>query len=132
MSIELRHRITVRIPPDVHARLRSIASASERTVSDVVRHAVEGVSVRPRQQMRGRRELIRQLNRIGNNLNQQTRLLHLLRHRGDLPDLEAILMVLGQVEATVLSVSRRVAQANQEPAARRPGRKDRSPGELGE
>ena len=120
MPIELRHRVTIRFSQEVYARLRRVARASQRTVSDVVRHAVEGLPLRPRRWNQGHDDLARQLARIGNNLNQQTRILHLLKHRGDLPDLEAILSMLGQVEDTLQSVSRSVAEANPRLAARRP------------
>lgn len=110
MPIELCHRITVRISPDAFVRLQAIASESQRTVSDVVRHAVEGLPVRPRRQSRSHDDLIRQLIRIGNNLNQQTRLLHLFKHRGDLPDLETLLATLEQVKGTLRLVSGRVKE----------------------
>ena len=109
MSIELCHRITVRFSPEVYARLVTVAGQTERTVSDVVRHAVEGLSVRPRRQGRQHAELIHQLIRLGNNLNQQTRVLHLLKHRGNLPDAQVLLSTLKEVEGVLRSISQRVA-----------------------
>ncbi len=106
MPSALCHRITVRFSPEVYARLESVAGQTRRTVSDVVRHAVEGLAVRPRGQRQEDRALIRQLIRIGVNLNQQTRLLHLLRHRGDLPDLDLVLTTLEEVKEILRSTSR--------------------------
>jgi len=77
-SMQLPRRITVRFSPEVYARLATVAGRTKRTLSDVVRHAVEGVPLHPRRQHRGHDSLIHQLIRVGNNLNQQTRLLHLL------------------------------------------------------
>ena len=68
MPIDLCRRITVRLSPEVYARLETVAGRTERTVSDVVRHAVEGVPVRPRRQSRAHEALIRQLIRVGSNL----------------------------------------------------------------
>ena len=109
MPIELSHRITVRLSPEVFARLETLAGQTQRTVSDIVRHAVEGLPVRPRRRSRGHDDLIRQLVRIGNNLNQQTHLLHLLKHRGDLPDAEGLLATLEQVRGALQTVSRQVS-----------------------
>ena len=111
MSTELTRRITVRVSPEVYAHLAAVAGQTQRTVSDVVRHAVEGVPVRSRQQRPGHDALIHQLIRVGSNLNQQTRLLHLLKHRGDLPDFEVLLATLVQVENTLRSVSRQLRRA---------------------
>ncbi len=108
MPTELAHRITVRISPEAYARLASVAGQTQRTVSDVVRHAVEGLAVRPRRQRREEGALIQQLIRIGSNLNQVTRLLHLLRHRGDLPDLEPLLTTLQEVKEILRATSRHV------------------------
>ncbi len=106
MPIDLCRRITVRLSPEVYARLETVAGRTERTVSDVVRHAVEGLPVHPRRQSRAHEALIRQLIRVGNNLNQQTRILHLLKHRGDLPDAGVLLATLKEVKAVLRSVSR--------------------------
>ncbi len=48
MPTDLCHRITVRLSPEIFARLETVAGQTERTISDVVRHAVEGLAVRPR------------------------------------------------------------------------------------
>ncbi len=108
MPTELSHRITVRLSPEIYARLETVAGQTERTVSDVVRHAVEGLAVRPRRQYRERDALVQQLIRVGSNLNQMTRLMHLLRHRGGFPDAEVLLATLREVEGTVRSLSRRL------------------------
>ena len=108
MPIELSRRITVRFSPEVYARLEATAGQTERTVSDIVRHAVEGLPLRPRRHRGEHDELIRQLVRIGNNLNQETRVLHLLKHRGDLPDAEVLLSTLKEVEGVLRSISQRV------------------------
>ncbi len=109
MPIELSRKVTIRLSPEVYGRLAAVASQTQRTVSDVVRCAVEDLPVRPRRQDRHLGELIRQLARIGNNLNQQSRVLHLLKHRGDLPDGEALLATLKRVQETLQTVSRQVA-----------------------
>ena len=108
MPSELIRRITIRVSPEVYDRLATVAAETRRTVSDVVRHALERRPIRHRRRERPHGELIRQLVRVGNNLNQQTRLLHLLRHRGDLPDAEALLATLEEVQATLKSVSSEV------------------------
>ncbi len=108
VSTDLARRITVRLSPEVYTRLESVAGQTQRTVSDVVRHAVEGLAVRPLQQRRENDAVIHQLIRLGNNLNQQTRLLHLLRHRGHLPDPEVLLATLREVQGAVQSLSHRL------------------------
>ncbi len=104
MPIDLSRRITVRLSPEVYARLETVAGQTQRTISDIVRHAVEGVPVRPRRRSRDDEALIRQLVRVGSNLNQQTRLLHLLKHRGDLPDCEVVLARLEELEGMLQAV----------------------------
>ncbi len=111
MPTDLTRRITVRLPPEVHVRLQTVASRTERTVSDIVRHAVEGLPVRHRRHSPGHADLIHQLIRVGSNLNQQTRVLHLLKHRGDFPDSEVLLATLKEVKGMLRSVSRQVRRA---------------------
>ncbi len=113
MPIELCRRITVRFSPEVYARLETVAGQTERTVSDVVRHAVEGLPVHPRRRGRRHDDLIHQLIRVGNNLNQQTRLLHVLKHRGNLPDVEVLLATLKEMKGMLRSISRRVGDTEQ-------------------
>ena len=105
MPNELIKRITVRVSPHAYERLAAIARETQRTVSDVVRHALERRPIRGRRRERRNTDLVRQLIRVGNNLNQLTRLLHLLKHRGDLPDAQALLATLEKVQATLQSVS---------------------------
>ncbi len=97
MSKDLSRRVTVRFSPEIYAHLEAVAGRTERTVSDVVRLSVQGVAVRPLRRKQERQELVRQLLRIGNNLNQETRLLHLLKHRGEFPDSEILLATLQEV-----------------------------------
>ncbi len=104
MPSELCRRITVRVSPKAYACLETVAGQTQRTVSDVVRHAVEGLAVRPRRQSRKDAALIRQLIRVGNNLNQQTRLLHMLKHRGDLPACEVLLATLEELEGMLRAI----------------------------
>ncbi len=101
---ELCRRITVRVSPKAYVRLETVAGQTQRTVSDIVRHAVEGPAVRPRRQGREDGALIRQLIRVGCNLNQQTRLLHLFKHRGDLPDCEVLLAMLEELEGMLRAI----------------------------
>ncbi len=104
MPNDLSHRITVRLSPEVYAHLEVVTGQTGRTVSDVVRLAVQGLAVRPQRLSREREELIRQLIRVGNNLNQQTRLLHLFKHRGDLPDCEVLLATLERLEGMLRAI----------------------------
>ncbi len=113
MPNELSHRITVRFSPEVYAHLEAVAGQTERTISDVVRLAVQGLAVRPLRLSRERGELIRQLVRIGVNLNQQTRLLHLLKHRGDFPNSDVLLATLEEVTATLRSVSNQLKKRDE-------------------
>ncbi len=113
MPNDFSHRITVRLSPEVFAHLETVAGQTERTVSDVVRLAVQGVAVRPLRRKQERQELIRQLLRIGGNLNQQTRLLHLLKHRGHLPDSEILLATLQEVAAILRLVLSRLKRPDE-------------------
>ncbi len=113
MPNDLSYRITVRLSPEVYAHLEAVAGQTERTVSDVVRLAVQGVAVRPLRRRRERQELIRQLVRIGGNLNQQTRVLHLLKHRGDFPDSDVLLTTLADVTAALGSISNQLKRRDE-------------------
>ena len=110
MPIELSRRVTIRLSPEDYERLAAVAGETDRSVSDVVRRAVVDLPIRPRRIAADHQELIHQLTRIGNNLNQETRVLHLLKHRGDLPDADALLATLEQVQDTLRSVAREVAR----------------------
>ena len=68
MPIELRRKITIRVTPEVYARLAAAARETQRTVSDIVRLALKGLPIRPRRRDGKQDELIRQLIRVGNNL----------------------------------------------------------------
>ncbi|HID09436.1 TPA: MobC family plasmid mobilization relaxosome protein [Candidatus Micrarchaeota archaeon] len=65
--------IKVRVSEDEYVRIRSVAMATGRTVSDLIREAIW----RPREwtepDRRAVEEMIRQVARIGNNLNQLAR-----------------------------------------------------------
>ncbi len=113
MPNDRSHRITVRLTPEIYAHLEAVVGQTERTVSDVVRLAVQGLAVRPLRLKRERQELIRQLVRIGSNLNQQTRLLHLLKHRGDFPDSDMLLATLEEVTAALGSISNQLKKRDE-------------------
>ena len=108
MPNELCRKITIRLSPETHARVKEVAARAQRTISDVVRSSLEGVPVRSRRRDDQLQELGRQLVRIGNNLNQQTRVLHQLKHQGLLPDAEILLGTLRELSGNVDSVSRRL------------------------
>ncbi len=108
MPIELCRKVTIRLAPEAYARLEEVAARTKRTVSDVVRRSLEGLPVRARRRDDHLQELARQLTRVGNNLNQQTRVLHQLKHRGFLPDDDVLLATLQELRGTVDSISRRL------------------------
>ena len=112
MAIELKHRVTVRFRPDDYRRLERKAKNSGTTVSGLIRDAALDLPPAPRRRRLADQDLINQLSRVGNNLNQQTRLLHQLRHRDLLPETAPVLAALRDVRKLLEAVARAVAEAS--------------------
>ncbi len=116
MAIKLSRFVGVRFHPDLYARLEKRAREERKPVGSVVRKACETALGLPPQQPPSRSlqdmSLLNQLARIGNNLNQQTRALHQLRHRELSPDFGALRGALGEVQELLEQVSTQVAEAN--------------------
>ncbi len=116
MAAKLSRIFPVRFHPDFYAVLEKRAREERKPVGAVIRTACEVVLGLPPQQppSRSLRDmgLLNQLARIGNNLNQQTRALHQLRHRKLAPDLGALRDVLEEVQQLLEQVSTQVAEAN--------------------
>ncbi len=111
MPIKLSRFVGVRFKPDDYQQLEQIAKGLGTTVSDLIRHAALGVPPPPRRRQLADQDLINQLSRLGNNLNQQTRLLHQLHYRDLPPDTAPVLDVLLEVRDLLNEVSRSVAEA---------------------
>ena len=111
MAIELDKVVTVRFKAADHSAWRDEARKGGLTVSAFIRDAALGVPPVPPRRRLADQDLINQLSRLGNNLNQQTRLLHQLRHRDLLPETAPVLAVLEDVRELLDEVSRSVAEA---------------------
>ncbi len=117
MTTERLSRISsVRFHPDVFAQLEKRARDAQEPVGAVIRKACEVALGLPPPQPPSRSipdmSLLNQLIRIGNNLNQETRALHQLRHRELSPDFAALRRVLEEVQQLLERVSAQVAEAN--------------------
>lgn len=112
MPIELSRFVGVRFKPDDYRLLEEKARQAGMTVSGLLRHAALGLPVTPRRRQLADQELINQLSRLGNNLNQQTRLFHQLQHRDLLPERATVLATLEDVRLLLNRVSRAVAEAS--------------------
>ncbi len=115
MPIELSRFVGVRFKPDDYRRLEEKAEGLGTTVSGLLRAAalaavLEAVPA-PRRQLADQ-DLINQLIRLGNNLNQQTRIFHQLRYRGLLPEAADVIALLKEIRDLVDKVSRAVAEAS--------------------
>ena len=111
MTVQLDKVVTIRFKAADYCALRDRAHGAGNTISDVIRAAVLGLPPPRRRRQLADKELLNQLSRLGNNLNQQTRLLHQLRHRGLPPEIAAVRAVLEEVRALLGEVSRSVAEA---------------------
>ncbi len=111
MAIELDKVVTVRFKAADYCALRHQASTRDETLSDLLRRAALGLPPAPARRTPIDRDLINQLSRLGNNLNQQTRLFHQLRYRGLLPETAPVLALLKEVRDLLEEVSRAVAEA---------------------
>ena len=112
MAIELTRTVTVRLSPELFERLKATARFNQLTRSEVVRQALQGLQPRPRRRVVADEELLQQLARYGNLLNQQTKVLHQLKHRGEFPQGEALLEVVGRAHAMLREVARRVEEVS--------------------
>ena len=112
MAIKLSRFVGVRFEPDDYRRLERVAARLGQPVSQVIRDAATGVRAKPRRRALADEDLINQLSRIGNTLNQQTRLLHQLRYRDLIPETAPVLAVLEDVRDLLREVSRRLAEAS--------------------
>ncbi len=112
MPIELSRFVGVRFRPDDYRQLEEKAAAAGVTVSDLIRHAALGLPPAPRRRQLADQDLINQLSRVGNNLNQQTRLFHQLQYRELLPEGAAVLAALEDIRRLLAVVSRAVAEAS--------------------
>ena len=114
MALELDKVVTVRFKAADYRALRHQAVERGETLSDLLRRAALGLPPAPvRRRKPIDQELINQLSRLGNNLNQQTRLFHQLRYRGLLPETAALLDLLEAVRDLLEKVSRAVAERAQ-------------------
>ncbi len=116
MPSRLSRIFPVRFHPDIVVRLEERALEERKSVGAVIRNACEVALDLPPQQSPSRSlpdmSLLNQLARIGNNLNQSTRALHQLRHRGLAPDFAELRRVLEEVQQLLEQVSAQVAEAN--------------------
>ncbi len=112
MAIELNKVVTVRFRADDHRLLKDRALERGLTVSELVRSSALGVPPARRRRDLVAQELINQLSRVGNNLNQHSHVLHLMDLRGDLPRAETILERLDEVQAILLELCLAVAEAS--------------------
>ncbi len=111
MATELDRVVTVRFKAaDLHA-LKGLALKSGANVSELIRHAALKLPPVPARRTLVDRDLINQLSRLGNNLNQQTRLLHQLHYRDLPPELAPVLALLQDVRDLLREVARAVAEA---------------------
>ncbi len=112
MPIELSRHVGVRFKPDDHRRLERQAKALGLSLSSLIRAAALGIPpARPRRALADR-GLMNQLSRVGNNLNQQTRVLHQLKHRGLMPDAAPVLDALADTRRVLRELKRRVVEAS--------------------
>ncbi len=112
MPIELSRVVGVRFKPDDYRHLEWQAKALGVTVSRLIRDAALGLPTKPPRHRLADLELLNQLSRYGNNLNQQTRVLHQLKHRGLAPETAPVLAALEDTQRVLQEVKRRVAEAS--------------------
>ncbi len=115
MPTELSRFVGVRFKPDDFGRLEEKAEGLGTTVSGLLRAAALAALLEPPPLPNHQlvdQDLINQLSRLGNNLNQQTRLFHQLRYRGLLPEAADALALLKEIRDLVNKVSRAVAEAS--------------------
>ncbi len=112
MAIELNKIVAVRFKADDHRLLKDRARERGMTVSELVRSTALGVPPARRRRDVVAQELINQLSRIGNNLNQHSHVLHLMNLRGDLTRAETVLERLAEVQAILLELCNAVAEAS--------------------
>ena len=109
MAIELSRIVTVRLSPELFERLQAAARHVQLSRSAVIRQALE---LLPHRRSVADDELLQQLARCGNLLNQQTRVLHQLKHRGEFPQGEVLLETVTGVHDVLKLVARRVDEVS--------------------
>ncbi len=112
MPAKLSRFVGVRFTPDDYRQLEQKAEGLGTNVSGLLRAAAFRRLPAACHRRLVDRELINQLSRLGNNLNQQTRLFHQLRYRGQLPEAAAVLELLAEVQDLLEVVSRAVAEVS--------------------
>ncbi len=112
MAVELNKIVAIRFKAEDHRRLKRRAHERGITLSDFVRAAALGVGPRHRRHDLVARTVINQLSRVGNNLNQHSRVLHVMNLRGQLPRAEALFQRLDEVEAILLRLAVDLAEAS--------------------
>ncbi len=110
MLIELDKIVAIRFKAEDHRRLKRRALEHGITLSALVRALALGVRPVHRQRDLVAQELINQLSRVGNNLNQHSHVLHLMNLRGDLPHAETILERLREVHGILLKLAAAIAE----------------------
>ena len=112
MPIELTRTLTFRLGPELYARLEMAAELYHMSLSELVRQRLQGIELRPRRRAVADEELLRQLVRIGSNLNQAVHALHLMRHKGLAPQTEVLTEALQATRTMLERVSRRVEEVS--------------------
>ena len=112
MAIELSRIVTVRLSPELFERLEAAARHVQLSRSAVIRQALQGLRLPPPRRAVADEELLHQLVRCGNLLNQQTRVLHQLKHRGEFPQGEVLLETVTGVHDVLKLVARRVDEVS--------------------
>lgn len=110
MPIELTRTLTFRLAPELYARLERAAELYHMSLSEVVRQRLQGLELRPRRRAVADEELLRQLIRVGSNLNQAVHALHLMRHKGLAPQTELLTEALQRTRRILERVARRVEE----------------------
>ncbi len=110
MAIDLEKRVTVRFKAADYCALKDRALESGAPISELIRNAALKLQPIPARRALADQDLINQLSRLGNNLNQQTRLLHQLHYRDLPPDIAPVLTLLRDVRELLHEVARSVAE----------------------
>ncbi len=112
MAIVLNKIVAVRFKVVDHQALEDRALERGITLSALVRSAALGIRPTGRRRDLVAQNLINQLSRVGNNLNQHSHVLHRMDQRGDLPHAETVLDRLAEVQVVLTEVSFAVGEAS--------------------
>ena len=110
MPIELTHTLTFRLGSELYEQIERAAELNHLTLSEVIRQRLDGLEIRPRRRVVADEQLLRQLVRIGSNLNQQTRALHQMSHRQLPPNTQALIEAVQATQQLLQQVSQRVEE----------------------